>query len=340
MSKVITANDVRDAVRRDVMTITADHGAIITSEARDVAKSAGVEIEQGSSGACCGAGPQPLATVGHASSFDSGSQRPLTMSHYDGGSPLIAAIAEPMRALLPVDAHVHIGRARWMSEDVSADTVLDLMKASGVAKSCVFPFADREMDASEAVWAATRGRRNLIPFALCNPLEPGSASKLRAFLLQGFRGIKMHPTAHGYPLDQYDIVDPIFELAREFSAPIVCHCFSDTPFNTAGQFKDLAGRFPQVDLIALHGGFMWHTAGLAEAARTLPNLFLETSTVYPNLLRKHIADVGVEHFIFGSDTPFNSSAAELGKLQLSVDSIDDLKELVSGNLSRILAKRG
>lgn len=345
MARVITANDVRDAVRRGDGAIAVEPGAIVTSEARDVAKSAGVVLVDAVADGCCGAAPQSLAApaaqvAGGGMGTPPALERPVVLDHASAAQTLMSAIAEPVRRLHPIDAHVHIGRARWMSGDVPADAVLELMRDAGVAQSCVFPFADREMEASEAVWEATRGRRDLIPFALVNPLEPGATGKLRDYLSRGFRGIKMHPTAHGYPLDQYSVVDPVFELAREHSVPIFCHCFSDTPFNTAGQFKDMAGRFPEVDLVALHGGFMWYTAGLAEAARTLPNLYLETSTVYPNLLRQHIADIGIEHFVFGSDTPFNSSAAELGKLQLAVDSVDDLRELVSGNLSRILGKRG
>src|SRR5205085_4972535 len=62
------------------------------------------------------------------------------------------------RAHMIVDAHVHLGTARWMREIQEVDLIRQKIRAAGVDKVCSFPFVDRGMDANDHVWQTTQGQ--------------------------------------------------------------------------------------------------------------------------------------------------------------------------------------
>jgi predicted TIM-barrel fold metal-dependent hydrolase len=238
-----------------------------------------------------------------------------------------------------VDAHVHLGTARWMREIQEVDLIRQKIRAAGVDKVCSFPFVDRGMDANDHVWQTTQGQEEFIPIALCDPTERDAIPRLERELERGMRGIKLHPFCHGYPLDLYELTDPMFEVAAAYKVPILCHCFTDCPFNTAGQLNDMAGRHPGVNLVALHGGFMWSTWGLIDYAKTRRNLFIETSNLYPKMITDGVNACGAEQFIFGTDSPWSDQGLEVEKIMRAVKSSDAQEQILGGNILRLLEAR-
>jgi PAS domain S-box-containing protein len=114
------------------------------------------------------------------------------------------------------------------------------MSESNVAKCCVFSFYDKQDN--EYVEAAARGRDDLIPFAFINPKLPDAAATLEGLVKKGFRGLKLHPFADGYHLNNFKIVDPLFEVCDHYKIPILCHGLADNAYNTVYAFAEMAGQ--------------------------------------------------------------------------------------------------
>jgi predicted TIM-barrel fold metal-dependent hydrolase len=73
------------------------------------------------------------------------------------------------------------------------------------------------------------------------------------------------------------------------------------------------------------------------AANNAPNIFLETSGIYPMMLDRAIRAVGADRLIFGTDFPYNIPEIEIERIGLMGLSEVDRTKICEGNLSQILA---
>src|SRR3989442_6757825 len=235
-----------------------------------------------------------------------------------------------------LDVHAHVGRPvyAYRSDDFTNADLAVRMNEAGVAKCCVFSFYDKQDN--EYVEAAARGRDDLIPFAFINPKRPDAAPSFQALVAKGFRGLKLHPFADGYHLNNFKIVDPLFEVCEQHRIPILCHGLADNAYNTIYAFAEMADRFPRVNLIIAHGGFMWSRAEAVRASKTRPNLYIETTCLLPAGIADGIDDIGAEKYIFGSDAPWGDFEVEILKIKKAARKDRDLELILGGNLARLL----
>lgn len=235
-----------------------------------------------------------------------------------------------------LDVHAHVGRPvyAYRSDDFTNADLAVRMNEAGVAKCCVFSFYDKQDN--EYVEAAARGRDDLIPFAFINPKRPDAVPSFQALVAKGFRGLKLHPFADGYHLNNFKIVDPLFEVCEQHRIPILCHGLADNAYNTIYAFAEMADRFPRVNLIIAHGGFMWSRAEAVRASKTRPNLYIETTCLLPAGIADGIDDIGAEKYIFGSDAPWGDFEVEILKIKKAARKDRDLELVLGGNLARLL----
>ncbi len=236
-----------------------------------------------------------------------------------------------------LDVHAHVGRPvyAYRAAEFSSADLAARMSETGVSKCCVFSFYDKQDN--EYVEAAVRGRQDLIPFAFINPKRPDAATTLeRLVTTQGFRGLKLHPFADGYHLNNFKIVDPLFEVCEQHRIPILCHGLADNVYNTVYAFAEMADRFRRVNLIMAHGGFMWSRAEAVRASKTRPNLYIETTCLLPAGIADGIDDIGAEKYIFGSDAPWGDFEVEILKIKKTARKDRDLELVLGGNLARLL----
>jgi hypothetical protein len=180
----------------------------------------------------------------------------------------------------------------------------------------------------------------LIGLVSVSPWNPRVVEDIRANFQRGARGLKMHPYVDSYPLDSHHLTDPIFQLAEELGLPILCHGSGDNPFSMPQQFAEMAKAFPKVTLIMGHSGAIWAVdAAVREAAR-LPNLYLETSTTLTCHVEAALNEAGPTKVLMGTDSPFNSHAVELKKIQVCAPDPDVRSLVMGGNAERIFLKRG
>jgi predicted TIM-barrel fold metal-dependent hydrolase len=230
---------------------------------------------------------------------------------------LLAAYDEELRRLLPeraelFDAHVHVGR------DVDGfvapfDDLLAFLRRYGVSRA--FAFCMDEPDRQPAfrapnnrtLEAAERSEGVLIPFArldlAVDPLEEATRC-----LDRGARGIKLHPRAQGFLLNDERLA-PIFALAAERRIPILIHGGRGLP-PIADELRRLVEANPEAQLIIAHGGIA-DLAALADAFAGRAGVFFDTSVWSPIDLLDVLRRFSPEQGLYASDYPYGQQPSSL-----------------------------
>jgi predicted TIM-barrel fold metal-dependent hydrolase len=230
---------------------------------------------------------------------------------------LLAAYDEELRRLLPeraelFDAHVHVGR------DVDGfvapfDDLLAFLQRYGVSRA--FAFCMDEPDRQPAfrapnnrtLEAAERSEGVLIPFVrldlAVDPLEEATRC-----LDRGARGIKLHPRAQGFLLNDKRLA-PIFALAAERRVPILIHGGRGLP-PIADELRRLVEANPEAQLIIAHGGIA-DLAALADAFAGRAGVFFDTSVWSPIDLLDVLRRFSPEQGLYASDYPYGQQPSSL-----------------------------
>jgi predicted TIM-barrel fold metal-dependent hydrolase len=135
---------------------------------------------------------------------------------------------------------------------------------------------------------------------------------------------------HGIPTRE------MVETAAELSIPILFH----PP--KVGDSLEVVQSYPEVSFILAHlGSFAsrdWreHVCAI-EAAKKLPNFYLDTSSVvFFEYLERAARELPPEKLIFGSDGPLVDSRVELYKVRLLKLPREKEQLILGGNIRRLL----
>jgi uncharacterized protein len=230
---------------------------------------------------------------------------------------LLATYDDELRRELPsepsiFDAHVHLGDDidgfRGVYEDLIA--VLDKY---GIERC--FMFCMDEADRHPAFRApndrtlahAQRSNGRLIPFVRLD-LGEGPIEEARRCLDAGARGIKLHPRAQRFLLND-ERLRPVFALAAERRVPILIHGGRGLP-PIADELARLVDLYPDAQLIIAHAGIA-DLAGLAERFACRSGVFFDTSVWSPVDLLDLFRQVSPEQILFASDYPYGQEPASL-----------------------------
>jgi len=230
---------------------------------------------------------------------------------------LLATYDDELRRELPsepsiFDAHVHLGDDidgfRGVYEDLIA--VLDKY---GIERC--FMFCMDEADRHPAFRApndrtlahAQRSNGRLIPFVRLD-LGEGPIEEARRCLDAGARGIKLHPRAQRFLLND-ERLRPVFALAAERRVPILIHGGRGLP-PIADELARLVDLYPDAQLIIAHAGIA-DLAGLAERFARRSGVFFDTSVWSPVDLLDLFRQVSPEQILFASDYPYGQEPASL-----------------------------
>jgi uncharacterized protein len=230
---------------------------------------------------------------------------------------LLATYDDELRRELPsepsiFDAHVHLGDDidgfRGVYEDLIA--VLDKY---GIERC--FMFCMDEADRHPAFRApndrtlahAQRSNGRLIPFVRLD-LGEGPIEEARRCLDAGARGIKLHPRAQRFLLND-ERLRPVFALAAERRVPILIHGGRGLP-PIADELSRLVDLYPDAQLIIAHAGIA-DLAGLAERFARRSGVFFDTSVWSPVDLLDLFRQVSPEQILFASDYPYGQEPASL-----------------------------
>jgi predicted TIM-barrel fold metal-dependent hydrolase len=238
------------------------------------------------------------------------------------------------------DAHTHIGQNDPDGMRQTPQELVDGLELAGARGA--FVFAMHEPDgypaANDAVLEAARRTDGvLIPFCRLNPHNDPVAEAERC-LAAGARGIKLHPRAEAFTLDNPG-VRAVFALANERELPVLIHAGRGIPalgLHAVG----LAGEFPGARLILAHAGIS-DLSWIWRVAPDYPNLLFDTAWWMPADLQTLFSLVPPGQILFASDAPYGTTAAAAAfqlrsALQVGL-STDQLHSITSGQALRIAA---
>src|SRR5438874_5857701 len=182
---------------------------------------------------------------------------------------------------------------------------------------------------------AERSQGRMIPYVRLDLTEEPIAEAERCLAL-GARGIKLHPRAQKFMLDD-DRLAPVFELAAGRRVPILIHGGRGLP-PIADSLHRLVDAYPEAQLIIAHAGIA-DLSGLAGNFAGTPGVFFDTSVWSAIDLLSFFRLVPPEQILYASDFPYGRQP---GSLLLALRSARaaglaeaQILELLAGNANRI-----
>ena len=230
---------------------------------------------------------------------------------------LVERYEEEARALLPADAklfdaHVHVGR----DIDGMVAPYEDLVSFLGRWEvERAFAFCMDEPDREPAFQAANdrtlaaaeRSDGLLVPFVRLD-LATRPIEEATRVLDLGARGIKLHPRAQGFLLNDQRL-EPVFALAAERSVPILIHGGRGLP-PIAEHLRKLHEAYPDASLIIAHAGIA-DLAALSECFAGRPRVYFDTSVWSAIDLLDMFARISPEQVLYASDYPYGQQPGAL-----------------------------
>lgn len=236
--------------------------------------------------------------------------------------------------MLTIDAHNHVGACHGESQ--TGQELLQRMNDAGVQRACVFPFVEGNFSNDDVDVAVAADRDRLIPYLAVNPWDVDHAvAELERRVAAGYRGLKLHPTIHGYHLSNLQLVGPLMEIIRDAGLVLIAHGASDL-HNSPLEFARLAQAFPEVPMLIAHSGTFWSHGQAIEVARENANIYLETARIPVHEVRESVDALGAEKVIWGTDSPYVDYSFEFSKMERAAKTEEEVALIRGGNMARLL----
>lgn len=239
------------------------------------------------------------------------------------------------------DAHTHLGHDIDGSRG-NYEELLDMLDRHGFTRAFTFCLDEHDrvpgfsVPNDRTLAHAERSGGRLVPFVrldlTAQPLE-----EARRCLDLGARGIKLHPRAQAFALDD-ERLGPIFELALERGVPILIHGGRGLP-PIAVALGNLVDRYEGVRLIVAHAGIA-DMADLTARLGGAPGVFFDTSVWSAVDLLDLFRQVAPEQVVYASDYPYgrqpNSLLLSIRTARLAGFDDRQLRAMLGGNARRIV----
>ncbi len=180
----------------------------------------------------------------------------------------------------------------------------------------------------------------LVAYCRVDPREPdgGAVAEARRCLDSGARGIKLHPRAERFGLDE-PAVEGLVQLAHERRAPVLIHAGRGIPALGRNALR-LAGEYPDARLILAHAAVS-DLAWLWCEMPSHPNLLIDTSWWSPGDLIELFTLVPAGQIVWASDSPYGrpltSAVMHLRYALQAGLGVDELRSIAGGQMERLLA---
>lgn len=213
----------------------------------------------------------------------------------------LGALTGPLRTF---DAHTHVGVNDPDTFKCTADDLLDALRTTD-SRAIAFPMHEPDgyppaNDHVIASAAASQGR--LVAFCRVDP-RADPVAEVRRCLDLGARGIKLHPRAEQFGLDE-PAVRAIVAEAHERRLPVLVHAGRGIPA-LGEHVLGLAAEFPRARFILAHAG-VCDLAWLWRRVDAFPNVFFDTAWFsVPDLLML-FSHVAPGRILFATDIPFGA----------------------------------
>lgn len=213
------------------------------------------------------------------------------------------------------DFHAHLGRTS-SGDAATPETLIktmDRFEIEQVGVSCLS--GDDMSEQNDYVYAAMRKFPDRIHgYAVINPKSRNAIPEIMVNLdARGMQGVKFHSWKHGYYPDNCPVLDELCEKISGYGVHIQTHV-GTSPLSTPQAWGEIAKRHPDIPVIFTHIGYYDQGYMAAELAKSIKNIYLETSGQYDSwLLQKVIDEVDSSKIFFGTDWPYKYHLTEIEK---------------------------
>jgi uncharacterized protein len=263
----------------------------------------------------------------------------------DRARELFAAFEAQLRSEMPAgadvfDAHTHLG------DDIDGmvgryEELEAMLDRYGISRCFVFCLDEPDRHPGfragndRTLAFAERSQGRMIPFVRLDLSEDPIAEAERC-LDRGARGIKLHPRAQKFLLDDERLA-PVFAIAAERRVPILIHGGRGLP-PIADNLLRLVEAYPDAQLIIAHAGIA-DLSGLAGHFAGKAGVFFDTSVWSAIDLLGFFHLVPPEQVVYASDYPYgsqpNSLLISLRTARASGLTESQVLDMLSGNATRI-----
>lgn len=239
-----------------------------------------------------------------------------------------------------IDAYNNVWQAGGNSDYLTAEsyTPADMIKsmdAAGVdmAVGCSL---GQLVDNSFIAETMRKYPDRIIGFGQANPRSLDAVETIHKCAKElGLKGLKLHPTMHGYHFADHGLLDPIFQAADDNNLVVLVNALDD-PFCAPLSIEEIARNFPNTPVLIAHMGTVWNLNEAILVAKRNPNIYLETSGAQLIDVKLAYRGVGADQIVMGTDWPGNDFDLERAKIARAIPNQAD-RELVEGkNLARLL----
>ncbi len=220
------------------------------------------------------------------------------------------------------------------AESYTPETMIQHMDQAGVdmAVGCSLgQMIDNDFIAETV--ANSRGR--IIGFGQVDPRNADAVDVVNQVAKLGLKGLKLHPTMHGYHFADHGLLDPIFRAASENGLTILVNALDD-PFCAPLSIEEIAKGFSDVPVLIAHMGTVWNVMEAMIVAERNENVYLETSGTQLIEVQMAYRQLGASKLVMGTDWPGNHFDLERAKIARAIPNAEDRAAVEGLNLARIL----
>jgi predicted TIM-barrel fold metal-dependent hydrolase len=212
--------------------------------------------------------------------------------------------------------------------------ILTRMDAAGVDMAMVCSLAQRiENDFIIGLQDAYPER--FIGFGQVMPQADDAIEEIGRLAAAGIRGLKLHPSMHGYHVADHGLLDPVFRACAENGMAVIINALDDA-FCAPFAIEEIVKDHPDVPTIIAHMGAVWNVPEAIIVAERRENVYLETSATLMSDVKRAYARLGAEKILLGSEWPGSDFDLERMKIAKAIPNEVD-RALVEGqNFARML----
>jgi hypothetical protein len=96
-----------------------------------------------------------------------------------------------------------------------------------------------------------------IGFGQVMPQADDALDEIRRLAAAGIRGLKLHPSLHGYHVADHGLLDPVFRECAQHGMVVLVNALDD-PFCAPFAIEEIAKGHPDVPTIIAHMGAVWN----------------------------------------------------------------------------------
>ncbi|MEU3345024.1 amidohydrolase family protein [Streptomyces sp. NPDC006700] len=180
----------------------------------------------------------------------------------------------------------------------------------------------------------------IVGFGQVDPRRPDAVDTvLKCGQEYGLKGLKLHPTMHGYHFADHGLLDPVFSAAREAGLVILVNALDD-PFCAPLSIEEISKGFPEVPLLIAHMGTIWNVNEAILVAERNEHIYLETSGTQLIEVQMAYGRLGASRLVMGTDWPGSHFDLERAKIARAVPDEADRALVEGANLARLLSLDG